>query len=115
MTGFHDQNLKLKLILASSVFTRHLNFGLSQWFYLTSKQYLIHTTFFQRSTDKFGAFCEWNVILCCDKNKESSYKRLLEAGGATVTSQRCVVRNEPPHGKTNNLHRRKQRRRSDSQ
>ena len=43
---------------------------------------------FQTSPDKSGAFCQWNVILCCDKNKEGSYKRLLEAGGATVTSQR---------------------------
>lgn len=39
---------------------------------------------FQKSPDKYGAFCSWKVVLVCDPNKEDNYKRLLKAGGATV-------------------------------
>lgn len=31
-----------------------------------------------------GAFSEWKVILCTDRKKEDNFRRLLEAGGATV-------------------------------
>lgn len=39
---------------------------------------------FQTSPESYGAFCNWKVILHCDKSRESSYSRLLAAGGATV-------------------------------
>ncbi|XP_078332044.1 DNA topoisomerase 2-binding protein 1-like isoform X2 [Crassostrea virginica] len=31
-----------------------------------------------------GAFSEWRVALCTDRKKEDNFRRLLEAGGATV-------------------------------
>ena len=40
-------------------------------------------------------------------------KNLTNISRSTVTS--CLMTHEPPHGKTNNLHRQKQRRRSASQ
>ncbi|KAL4228966.1 DNA topoisomerase 2-binding protein 1 [Mactra antiquata] len=36
------------------------------------------------SPNKYGAFCSMKVVLNCAKHKEGNYKRLLEAGGATV-------------------------------
>ncbi|KAI8789482.1 DNA topoisomerase 2-binding protein 1-B [Biomphalaria glabrata] len=35
-----------------------------------------------------GAFDGWEVFLCLDRKKEDNFKRMLEAGGATVTSLR---------------------------
>ncbi|XP_061181170.1 DNA topoisomerase 2-binding protein 1-like [Saccostrea echinata] len=31
-----------------------------------------------------GAFSDWKVVLCTDRKKEDNFRRLLEAGGATV-------------------------------
>lgn len=42
--------------------------------------------------DQFlGAFSGWTVLLNCDKAKDENFKRLLEAGGATV------LPNKPPY------------------
>lgn len=38
----------------------------------------------QRSPSSYGAFCQWRVLLNCDRAKECNYRRLLTAGGATV-------------------------------
>lgn len=35
-------------------------------------------------TDSDGAFKGWRLILCTDKNKEDNFRRILEAGSATV-------------------------------
>ncbi|XP_033732968.1 LOW QUALITY PROTEIN: DNA topoisomerase 2-binding protein 1-like [Pecten maximus] len=48
----------------------------------------------KRSGSCFGAFSGWKVLLCADPNKESSFRRLLAAGGATVLT------NKPPFTKT---------------
>ncbi|XP_055995895.1 DNA topoisomerase 2-binding protein 1-like [Ostrea edulis] len=33
-----------------------------------------------------GAFSDWKVLLCTDRKKEDNFRRLLEAGGATVNN-----------------------------
>ncbi|OWF40591.1 DNA topoisomerase 2-binding protein 1-like [Mizuhopecten yessoensis] len=48
----------------------------------------------QRSGSCFGAFSGWKVLLCADPNKESSFRRLLAAGGATVLT------NKPPFSRS---------------
>lgn len=48
----------------------------------------------KRSGSCLGAFSGWKVLLCADPNKESSFRRLLAAGGATVLT------NKPPFPKT---------------
>lgn len=40
--------------------------------------------FFFLSQSCVGAFSEWKVILCTDRKKEDNFRRLLEAGGASV-------------------------------
>lgn len=39
---------------------------------------------FQSTNQCIGAFDGWTVLLNCDKVKDDNFKRLLEAGGATV-------------------------------
>ncbi|XP_053372869.1 DNA topoisomerase 2-binding protein 1-A-like [Mercenaria mercenaria] len=41
-----------------------------------------------KSPTSYGAFCSWRVLLNCDKSRESNYRRLLVAGGATVMNMK---------------------------
>ncbi|XP_063404919.1 DNA topoisomerase 2-binding protein 1-like [Mytilus trossulus] len=45
----------------------------------------------QSTNQCIGAFDGWTVLLNCDKVKDDNFKRLLEAGGATV------LQNKPPY------------------
>ena len=47
-----------------------------------------------------------------DENYNASNSKGIQANCTGIENFTCINRFEPPHGKTNNLHRRKQRRRS---
>ncbi|XP_023241531.1 DNA topoisomerase 2-binding protein 1-A-like isoform X2 [Centruroides sculpturatus] len=38
----------------------------------------------QNKLDRYGAFREWKVLIIADKQKSSTYKRILESGGAEI-------------------------------
>lgn len=53
--------------------------------------YLVFVFYFiQRGATGHGSFENWSVLLLTESRREDGFKRLLEAGGATVLSNKSV-------------------------